>query len=303
MRIIIGLLLLSTSLSSLAVPFTNISIGDVDGFGFTSDVSGLVAANGALADVNGNGVLEQTEFLPDLNGDGYVIVTHEPPGNNGFVGYDDFDNRSDAEAAGNVVSGTGFTNTGSSGSDFTDISLSQSFDALASSGDVYVSPGNDGVHSFPAPPASSLPNQPGFEFRFDVAKIDIDSSQDIFFNVIFGDYDVAPADIVITTNNGFNSAGDIFTLPLVTQPSGQDGLIQSAFLTLDFFDVFSDGGSVWNGFLDVDFAAYSEPYTAFDFVELSTSPISPEPEVQVPEPSSLVLLALGLLGLRFGRKV
>jgi hypothetical protein len=50
-------------------------------------------------------------------------------------------------------------------------------------------------------------------------------------------------------------------------------------------------GRAANGYLQVDFIAPNEPYTAFDFTELSTTPIS------VPEPMSMVLLGTGLLGL------
>ena len=255
--------------------FTSIRIGDLDGFGFTSDVPNLVNANGAAADTNGNGILEQTEFLPDINGDGNVQVTFDLNDGNGVVGFDDFDNRSDVEFNGGFVTGSGFTDKGSAGSDFTDLSLSQSYDDAASVGNIYLSPGNDGPRAFPALPSINTPNQPGFEFHFDVVKGGINTSQTVFFNVVYGDYDVAPANIQITLNDGSNGAGTILTLPLVTQPISQDGLVQSAYLTLDFYDVFSDGGPVWNGFLKVDFVALQEPYTAFDFVELSTDPISP----------------------------
>ena len=42
-----------------------ILIGDVDGFGI--DPTGLYADNGSLADTNGNGIIEEGEYLPDWN--------------------------------------------------------------------------------------------------------------------------------------------------------------------------------------------------------------------------------------------
>jgi hypothetical protein len=66
------------------------TIGDVDGFGFTSTV-GLVRATPAPhtspADTDGDGLLEAGEYLPDLNKDGVTDVSHG----------DDFDHRGAAE--------------------------------------------------------------------------------------------------------------------------------------------------------------------------------------------------------------
>lgn len=252
-----------------AAPFTLIRVGDVDGFGFTS-TAGLVAASGAAADTNGNNRLQQGEFLPSLNGNNSVA----------FNSGDNFDNRSAAEIGNTLVQGSGFTGAGAtSGSKWTDISLSTTMPAL----------------NFPDPAGPGQPNEPLFQFRFDVAKTDISSSNALFFNLIFGDYDVTPASVRVTKNNGSGAAGAISTVALTTQPGNADGLIQAAFLNLSFFDVFSDAGAVWKGYLDVKFVAPNEPYTAFDYAELSLVQVSFTPTPDAGATAALLGLALALL--------
>ncbi len=111
-----------------AAQFTEVRIGDLDGFGYLP--LGLLAANGAAADTDSDGVLEPTEFLPDLNGDGSTATGKG----------DDFDNRSAAEVADTAISGAGFVDNGTSGSHFTDIALSTSYDASSGAGQVFNSP-------------------------------------------------------------------------------------------------------------------------------------------------------------------
>ncbi len=53
------------SLSTNSASAVTILIGDVDGFGI--DPTGLYADNGSLADTNGNGIIEEGEYLPDWN--------------------------------------------------------------------------------------------------------------------------------------------------------------------------------------------------------------------------------------------
>jgi hypothetical protein len=85
------------------------------------------------------------------------------------------------------------------------------------------------------------PNEPRFVFRFNVAGADISPAASLFFNVLFGDYDVVPADITLT----FASAPQR-TLALATQSGAADGLIQAAFANLLFGEVFTaDATSQW----------------------------------------------------------
>lgn len=105
--------LLSTT-AVQAAGFTSIRIGDVDGFGYGNG-AGYTAANGGAANVDGRGLLGNGDFLPDLNGN-EIFATY-----NG----DDFDHR--GNDATNFLTGSGYTDNGSSGSQYTDVSLSTSF--------------------------------------------------------------------------------------------------------------------------------------------------------------------------------
>lgn len=260
-----------------------VRIGDIDGFGFNL-APGFRSANAGAANRDGAGVLGEGDFLPDINRDGNL---QRGSG-------DDFDLRSGAEVGNTAYSvGSGVTTAvGTTGSMFTDISLSTSYDASSAARKVLTG-GNpiDGLEFgkgglFPSPPSTSLPNQPGFVFRFEVDKAALDPSSSIFFNLVFGDFDVVPARIRITGADQTTQ-----NVGLTRQNNAvADGLIQEATATLDFGSVFTDGGSVWRGALNVDFLAPNEPFTAFDYVELSTTPLVQS----VPEPSGLVLLGAGI---------
>ena len=265
---------------AIAGPFDFVRLGDKDGFGYTN-VAGLVRATGAphntAADTNGNGLLEPTEFLPDLNKNGTVATGAG----------DDFDHRSPAEISDTAaLGGNGFTDTGSSGSKWTDISLSTSFLTSFPT-----------ATNFPDPAGPALPNEPVFQFQFHIAGADITPGSSIFFNLVFGDYDVVPANVDLS----FASAPGRL-VGLTVQPGTADGLIQAATTTLSFNEVFSgDGSGGWNGSVRVTFRAPNEPYTAFDFAELSLVqiPIVPVPE---PETYALMLAGLAMVGFIAGRR-
>ncbi|MGK7886905.1 MAG: hypothetical protein AB4057_20040, partial [Crocosphaera sp.] len=239
-----------------------IRIGDFDGFGFREG-NGLKSASGDPINVDGKGVLSVNDFLPDFNGDGKI--------SNRDAG-DPFDNRSEAEVAGTYLTGDGFEDMGSQGSDYTDLSLGKVFGYKTSP--TY---GN----SFPDGDPKTLPNTPGFEFRFKVAKGKLPEGTPLFFNVVFGDYDVKPIAIIFK-----NSQGETVKQDLTASAQGKnDGMIASAFANLDFSQVFTDGDSsgeagYWVGYLDVDFDAPEEPYLSFDFAEIGTKqiPLTPCPE-------------------------
>ena len=229
--------------SAQAAPFTAIRIGDIDGFGYGT-AAGLFAANGGPANVGAGGVLGAEtlptigDFLPDLDGSGGTLTGSR----------DDFDNRSAAEVAGSSVTGSGFTDNGTTGSQFTDISLSTSYTASSTANDVFDANTNSrgAGGPFPTPPSGNLPNQPGFSFDFLVGGADIVADTQIFFNLTLGDYEVTPAILQFTRGDGTT-----FNVNVTPQNNaqGQDGLIQAGFATLNFTDVFTPNanGTDWDG--------------------------------------------------------
>ena len=230
----------------------------IDGFGDSPTASNHVA-NGADAD--SDGLLEDGEFLINCNGNGSVATGSG----------DDFDNRSAGEKADTAVTDSVFSDVASSGSKWTDISLSTSFSSP----------------DFPDTGGTGTPSEPIFIFDFTVLKTDITFGADIFFNLLFGDYDVSPADI----NLLFPVTGTVSrSVALTLRAGNEDGLIQAAFATLTFAEVFTDGGTTWDGSVRVEFDAPNEPYTAFDYVELSTEAIP-----LIPEPSTFLLFFIGLI--------
>lgn len=248
---VIPAILFATSLAVLAPsqaaaePFQWIRIGDIDGFGF-SPTRGLarpvLGVGPGPADTNDNGTLEPEEFLPDLNADGGVW----------YLGDDNFDNRSSAERTdtGHACLGCLAVGIATGGSRWTDMALSPT--ATAS--------------DWPDINGPAMPNSAAFVFDFTVARSDITPGATIFFNLVFGDYDIDPAVVLLR----FAKASPRALRIPNQQIRGVDGLIQVRTASLTFNEVFSatDEGN-WHGRAFVVFDAPADPFTAFDYVELS----------------------------------
>jgi hypothetical protein len=268
--ILIAMFVLFASLitGASAEPFKNIRIGDQDGFGFTK-TKGLVrpilrngfgfdfegraprSPNSTAADTNGDGILRQGEFLPDLDGDGRVAW---------FTG-DDFDNRAPEEMVdrNNFCRGCLNISEATKGSIWTDLALSA---------------GAAG-HNWPDKNGPATPNNATFVFDFKVRGADIAAGSLIFFNLVYGDYDIAPAIVGVAFAKAKPRILEIENI------GPDDGLIQARSAVLNFKEVFTaDGKGNWRGYVHVIFDAPFEPYTAFDFVELSLFQIAQGPDVE-----------------------
>ncbi len=266
--------------SAQAAAFKSITIGDKDGFGYGvgEDYSG---AYGGAANIDGRGVLGVGDLLPDLNQDGKLATGKG----------DDFDKRSVAEKGNNYITGRGFVDNGSSGSKFTDISLSTSLIKKNKKKNNYNL--EDKGFTQDDVKNSKVP-LPVFNFDFFVAENGIKQGSDMYLNMLFGDYDVKDAKIEFTKANG-----DTFIRELTKQKNaqGQDGLIQSAFVELDFGDIFTATDTGYDGSLQARVIAEKEPYLTFDFAELSTKKISLAATQDIPEPTSILgFIAFGTYG-------
>lgn len=238
-------LVLSGSAAMAQSAFDHIRIGDVDGFGFR-DTAGMVRPFGAIgpgpADTNGNGRLERGEFLPDLDRGGSLW----------WGGEDEFDNREPSEIANRNHRCVGCRTIGGAtrGSDWTDIALSTASDATP----------------WPDADGPATPNNATFVFDFTVGQNAIAPGARIFFNILFGDYDVYPAQIRVTFSDG---PEQVLQIPN-RREEGLDGVIQAKTAFFAFNRVFTkraDGD--WQGYVKIVFDAPEEPWTAFDYVELS----------------------------------
>ncbi len=157
-------------------------IGDIDGFGYGA-AAGFKAANRNAANAHGHTVLSNGDFLPDINQDGTVAVQ----------GGDEFDLRGDAERANTANTfGAGVVKgSGTSGSKFTDISLSRNYGQASAAGRIL---GHNVVSKrfgfgrggrFPHSPSNVLPIQPGFVFKLEISKEDLAGQTPIYFNIVF----------------------------------------------------------------------------------------------------------------------
>lgn len=130
-------------------------------------------------------------------------------------------------------------------------------------------------------------------FDFSVAENDIRENTNMYFNMLFGDYDVKGAKVEFT-----KADGTTFIRELTKQKNnqGQDGLIQSAFVELDFTDIFTTTATGYDGSIGARIIAQDEPYLTFDYAELSTKKISLVAQA-VPEPTSILgFIAFGTCG-------
>ena len=99
-----------------------------------------------------------------------------------------------------------------------------------------------------------------------MARGDITPGATIFFNLVFGDYDIDPAVVLVR----FVAAPPRVLRIANQQIRGVDGLIQVRTASLSFDEVFTaDDEGNWHARVIVVFDAPADPFTAFDYVELS----------------------------------
>ncbi len=230
-----------------AQAFDRIRIGNADGFGFTdtSDLQRPLRDFGpGPADTDGDGLLEPTEFLPDLNGDGAVWY---------FLGLDAFDNRDEAVRANRQADCIGCLSIAAKtqGSAWTNLALTP----------------NSPARDWPDINGPNIPNSPTFVFDFTVARDAIVEGSNIFFNLVAADFDFEVAQVQVRFANGNRQS-------FLLQTPGQanlDGMIQKSTATFAFDDVFTiDQDDNWHGSVTITVATFFEPFTAVDYAELST---------------------------------
>ena len=103
-------------------------------------------------------------------------------------------------------------------------------------------------------------------FDFTVHADAIVRRTEMFFNLVFGDYDIDPAVVFVRFKD---APARVLRIPN-QRFRNVDGLIQARTSRLPFNDVFTrDADGNWHGFLTVIFDAPIDPFTAFDYVGLS----------------------------------
>ncbi len=229
-----------------------VRIGDRDGFGL-NDGAGFLNFEGAPVNVDGAGVLAVGDFLPDWNQDGEA----------GPFSGDDFDLRTELEAADLAVSASTLMNTGSIGSSFTDISLSTSFDTT-------FPPPN----GFPDPPSNNR-NDAHFLFVFQAKAKDVAAVETYFVNLVFGDVGFLPGEVRLTF-------ADRSTVVIPIEPINanvEDGLIDAAAFEAPAELLLTPEGDIVHGYLDVEVVTRpgvpgGDPYWALDYAEISAAAIA-----------------------------
>lgn len=271
--------------------FNYIRLGDIDGMGFVTgtDPCGaepcwpfqspfdlppncpldgscsngvLINAAGNPINVDGIGILSQGDFLPDLD---CSVPGCDYPNYGCHYNSDEFDNREPNEVNG-LVYGTytelsGASDINSQGSGWTDVAVSGT--------------GVGWNNCFDAPSSGYVcgQGQPTFVFQFDVTGAD--PTQPVYINAVFGDYDVDSANdtVLIRLANGTTQQLSIATQ---NNGAGQDGMIQMATATVPFSSVFTNWPSNTQGYLEVEFQMPSEPFVAYDYVEIGVTPLVQE---------------------------
>jgi hypothetical protein len=228
-----------------------VRVGDRDGFGL-GDGAGLLNFQGDPVNVDGTGILGPDDFLPDWNQDGLV---------QDFRG-DDFEQRGPGEVAGTDVETNGFVSVASTGAQFTDLSLSRSYDQTFGT-----------PNSFPDPPSASR-NDCLFVFDFTIPAAEVDPCSDVFFNIVFGDIGLVSGDLVLT----FADMSTVTQTIEPINPNVEDGLVRAAFLLLDFADVLQLDGASYSGFVEARLVTRpgttdGDPYYAVDYAEIGTAAV------------------------------
>ncbi|NJL73505.1 MAG: hypothetical protein HC888_19260, partial [Candidatus Competibacteraceae bacterium] len=259
--------------------------------------------NNDLRPINfdGLGLLGMGDFLPDLDKACVLDSTLSLSITRKVVAYDsaptsastpwtnwttdDWDWRSADEVnqASSTRVCTGCTFITGTGSHFTDITLSESFDRS------FPSP----TYAFPTNPrtgennSQDFQNQPRFVFEFRFAKTGITpASTKFYLNLLFGDYDVGVNTQLKFTAKGLNNSNVLTTYTAYSCLTKQDihfedGLVQGG--TVELNQVFgadwyrmvrSYSATEYVIYLQVDWVdgtgvENNEPYTAFDFAEVA----------------------------------